>query len=351
MADQPPASERPDHSPAIPQQVRDQIAAAEAMRADMDKENAPPPASEAEPSPPSPPRSPAGDGQPPPASDGQPPPLAEDDQSWEQRFKSLQGRYEQATRNNQTLNDRVNKLDNLVAAMQARGVEPPAATPPVAPSKPKLVTDEEIRDYGDEFMQVVGKRAREEYSPEFEQLAARLQRIETRVEGVGTVIEKNQQGEVYTTLNSQVPNWLAINRSQEFKDWLQLQDGYSGRRRQDMLLEAFSRHETDRVVRFFQGFLTEVAGTPPTSSSPGPSAPPLPGNGHASGKPSLEDFAAPGKARSGPQDLPPDKPTYTSAWIAKFMADKRTGKYRGREADADAIERDIYQAQHEGRIQ
>jgi hypothetical protein len=49
--------------------------------------------------------------------------------------------------------------------------------------------------------------------------------------------------------------------------------------------------------------------------------------------------------------LPPDKPVYTHAWIAKFMDDKRVGKFRGREAEAEAIERDIYQAQHEGRIQ
>ena len=78
-------------------------------------------------------------------------------------------------------------------------------------------------------------------------------------------------------------------------------------------------------------------------------APPL-ANGNGSGKPSLQDFAAPGRARSAPQHLPPDKPVYTTAWIAKFTADKRTGKYRGREADAEAIEQDIYQAQHEGRI-
>jgi hypothetical protein len=48
--------------------------------------------------------------------------------------------------------------------------------------------------------------------------------------------------------------------------------------------------------------------------------------------------------------MPPDKPTYTSAWIAQFSADKRMGKYRGREAEVEAIERDIYQAQHEGRL-
>src|SRR4029453_5355696 len=99
-------------------------------------------------------------------------------------------------------------------------------------------------------------------------------------------------------------------------------------------------------------FLSEATGPPPGNSGPGPSAPPLASNGNGSGRPSLEDFAAPGKARSAPQDnLPPDKPTYTSAWIARFLGDKRTGKYRGREADPDAIERDIYQAQHEGRIQ
>jgi hypothetical protein len=49
--------------------------------------------------------------------------------------------------------------------------------------------------------------------------------------------------------------------------------------------------------------------------------------------------------------LPPEKPVYTAAWIARFTADRIAGKYRGREADAEAIERDIWQAQHEGRIQ
>jgi len=48
--------------------------------------------------------------------------------------------------------------------------------------------------------------------------------------------------------------------------------------------------------------------------------------------------------------VPPEKPIYTQAQIAQFFDDQRKGKYRGREADAAAYERDIYQAQHEGRI-
>ena len=118
-----------------------------------------------------------------------------------------------------------------------------------------------------------------------------------------------------------------------------------------MLKEAFSRHEAGRVVSFFQGFLTEAAGPPHELPAQDPQRPLYPPSGNGSGKPSLEQFAAPGRARSAPQELPPDKPVYTHAWIAQFMADKRTGKYRGREADAEAIERDIFQAQHEGRIQ
>ena len=74
------------------------------------------------------------------------------------------------------------------------------------------------------------------------------------------------------------------------------------------------------------------------------------GQGNGSGKIPLETFAAPGRARSVPQQLPPERPVYTQASIAQFSDDKRNGKFRGREAEMNAIEQDIYRAQHEGRI-
>jgi hypothetical protein len=247
--------------------------------------------------------------------------------------------------------DRMATLENTIASMQARGAEPPSNEPSPPKPKPRYVTEQEAEEYGDELLSVVGKRAREEFQPEYETLAQRIERLEGSVQGVGQIIDKNQTQSVYQALNEHVgEDWRSINRSAEFKAWLSLPDPFSGRRREDMIKEAFDRHESGRVVTFFRGFLTEATGTPPASPSPGNSAPPL-ANGNGSGKPSLEEFAAPGRARSAPQQLPPDKPIYTAAWIAKFMDDKRVGKYRGREADAEAIERDIYQAQHEGRIQ
>ncbi len=339
------------YTPAVPEQVKRQMAEADAIRAQLEANASPEGGAAADA-----PTEPSGE-QPAPQPDGQPPlaATAEDEQTWEQRFRSQQGRLEQAMRTNQQLVDRLNDMDKQIATMKVRGVDPQGDRPPAAVpiSKPKLITAEEAAEYGDEFLTVVGKRAKEEFSPELESLADRLKRLEGRVDGVGSVMEKTQQQDLYSGLSSAVPDWRAVNKSDDFKLWLQQPDPFSGRRRHDMLKEAFSRQDGNRVVAFFRGFLTEAAGLPPTPQGNGPSAPPLAspqGQGNGSGKPSLADFAAPGRARSAPQQLPPDKPTYTQAQIAKFSADKLMGRYRGREADAEAIERDIFQAQHEGRI-
>lgn len=319
---------QPSHEPKLPEQLRRQMAEADQLRADIKLLSEP----EGEPG-----------GAPPPA--GSPPQPAGDapQESWEQRARSMAGRLEQANKLNSAMSERLQALEKTVTTLQTK---PQAEPTPKSYGKPKLVTDEEERDYGSDFLQVVGKRAKEEFAPEFDELADRLRRLEGRVEGVGQVIEKTQVQDIYGTLKDAVPNWRDINRSAEFKSWLAHPDPYSGRKRHDMLTEAFSGHDSGRVVRFFQGFLTEATGLPQGTQASTPSAPQPAG----SGRPTLEDFAAPGRARSGPQQLPPDKPMYTTAWIAQFTQDKLRGVYRGREADANAIEQDIWQAQHEGRI-
>jgi len=278
----------------------------------------------------------------------QPAPLPVEE-SWEQRARSAHGRLEQTLQTNQQLARQIQDLQREMNLMKVRGAETPM--PPVPKAPQKLIKPEELTDYGEEFFDVVGRRAKEEILPVVETFDERLKRLETGQQAVGQVVEQSQKRGLYDTLYDEVPEWKELNHHPAFINWLANPDPYSGRQRQEMLSEAFSRHDASRVVNFFRGFLTEATGSPPNNSGPqGQSAPPLP-NGNGSGKPTLEQFAAPGRARSAPQQLPPDKPMYTHAWIAKFMADKRTGKFRGREPEADAIERDIFQAQHEGRIQ
>ena len=325
-----------DYTPKPPKQIADQVAQVEAM---FQQPDAPQDDSLA-----------ASPGAP---VEGAPEPTApptqhqEPEPEGDQRYSSLKGRYETLQKNYTSQGDRIAELERLITTLKVKGAEPPPQQ--VEQPKPRFISEQEAAEYGDDLLNVIGKRAKEEYFPEFDQLAQRLKRLEGRVDGVGTVLEKDQQQNVYSSLTAVVPQWREINRDEGFKAWLEEPDMFSGRKRNDMLQEAFSRHEGNRVVSFFKGFL-EAAGLPQNSPAQGNAAPPLP-NGQASERPSLEDFAAPGRARSTPQNLPLDKPVYTVAWIAKFTADKIAGKYRGREADADAIERDIFQAQHEGRIQ
>jgi cell division protein FtsB len=278
--------------------------------------------------------------------DGQAP---QPEDTWEQRARSTHGRLEQALATNQQMSRRVHELEEQINLLKLRGAEAPQQPPPPA-AKPKLINEKEVEEYGDEFFDVVGRRAREEFVPEVETLKQRIARLESGQQAVGKVVETTQKRGLYDTLYEVVPQWKQINHSPAFIQWLGNLDPYSGRPRQELLSDAFTRHDSNRVVNFFQGFLSEVTGNPQTSQARTPSAPP-PANGSGSGRPSLEDFVAPGRARSVPQAMSPEKPVYTQAWIAKFSDDKRKGLWRGREAEAEQIERDIYQAQHEGRYQ
>ena len=264
-------SDRPadSHSPKIPEQLRKQLVDVDAMYTNgaPSPDGAQPPAQDASPStepataPPA-----AGDGAQPPATPVSSIQSPEDEQTWEQKFKSQQGRFDQMLRANQTLAERVSELQQGMAALHARGLEtPPAPAPAAERPKQKYVKDEEVQEYGTEFFDVVGRRAREEIAPEFEELTERMKRLEGRVEGVGSIVTTTVKRGMYETLDHDVPNWKEINKSSEFKSWLQQPDPYSGRQRFDMIKEAYAGHETARVLSFFKGFLTEATGLPPGS--------------------------------------------------------------------------------------
>ncbi len=275
----------------------------------------------------------------------QPSPPAGEEQTWEQRARSALGRLEQANSGLQAANQRIDQLEGLLASMQIQGK---AAGPATTPVKVELLTPEERDEYGDPMLDIMGRRAREEIDPEIQGLKATIANLETRLNGVGTVIQKQQTRTVYDTLADNIPEWQQINRSPEFIEWSKEIEPYSGQPRNKLIREAFDRHEGERVVRFFQGFLSEAAALDPTTAQPGSRTAPAPAAGN--GKIPLEAFAAPGRARSAPPELPPEKPTYTRAAITQFWSDKRRGLWKGREAEADKMERDIFLAQHEGRI-
>jgi hypothetical protein len=111
-----------------------------------------------------------------------------------------------------------------------------------------------------------------------------------------------------------------------------------------MLKEAYGRNDSARVANFFKGFLSEEAAVAPADGDRGRS------DQIAPAKMSLEEFAAPGRAKTAAASAPAEKPTFTRDQIAQFYRDSATGKYRGKETEMNRIERQIFDAERDGRI-
>ena len=147
-------------------------------------------------------------------------------------------------------------------------------------------------------------------------------------------------------MNEQLPNWREVNVNPEFLNWLKLPDPYSGAIRHDLLKAAHERNDAPRTLAFFKGFLAEEAATTPAERGPD-----LPDGASVQQKVSLESLAAPGRAKTAAAtSAPAEKPSFTRAQISKFYADSAAGRYRGKEAEKDRIERQIFEAEREGRI-
>jgi hypothetical protein len=240
------------------------------------------------------------------------------------------------------------------------GTPPPAASPQgegsglrfnVAPPPPgRLVKQAEIQEYGAELMDIMGRRAAEVYEPILHQLAGELQQVKRQIGGVQNTVVFDARVKMYDDLARTIPNWDAINNSPQFAQWLDQVDPISHRTRREFLNAAHNSNATGQVIDIFNTFLGAY-GNAGAASGAGNGV----GNGAGNPAPSPQQFdlrqlAAPGRAKGGDTQAPPDKPTIRTSEIRQFYAEKTQGKWAGREAEAAAIERQIFEAGNENRI-
>jgi hypothetical protein len=216
-------------------------------------------------------------------------------------------------------------------------------------SHENLITPQDVDTYGAEMIDVVTRAARQAVQPEIDALKGENADLKKRVITGG-------QRDVQIALGQAVPNWVAVNRSPEFAQWLSLRNIYTGQVRRQMLNAAYSAADAPTVVQLFKDFLTEVratGGTPPASQNqqqqtaqpqgdPAPRQPAM----------ALETLAAPGRARPAPgnAEVPAEKPIYTRAQISANYALRRRGAFNGRETEWNTLEADMIAAGNEGRV-
>lgn len=260
--------------------------------------------------------------------------------SWENRYKAAEARFSKNHSEFQRLADRLAHTEQLLSTMSA---PPPAPTPPELQAK-SLLTPEERAAYGDEFLDVVAKQAREAVQKDLDARDKTIAELRAQVGGVAGQVAGDARDRLIKGLDVQLPNWRDLNVRQEFLDWLALPDTYSGANRHALLTRAFEQNDLHRVLAFFKGFLTEEAAVAPAA--------PVPANPDQ-GKPGLEVFAAPGRARSAAAAETagsPEKPVITRPQISQFYADVRAGKYRSNEQEKNRLEAMIFEAEKDGRI-
>ena len=256
---------------------------------------------------------------------------------WQQKYRSLQGMYNadvpRLNAENRDLASRVSQLEGLLSSMNE-----PAQQTPV--QSEKLITDDDVKEYGDSIA-VMRKAAREEVSQEIAQLKqqlGQLQGVLPQVQQVQAQQKKSGEQTFWNTIASEVPNWSDINNDPDFQSWLLEIDPLTGISRQTYLEDAQKNLDANRVVTFFR---TWEGATGKTNTAQ---------VDRTAQQSQLQKQVAPGRSRNNGVKASGQNRTYTPNDIQEFYSDVRKGKYKGRDDERGRIERDIFAAQQEGRI-
>jgi len=282
----------------------------------------------------------------------------ESEETWERRFKSLNGRIEAE---NKRMRDSIAQLSDRAQELERenrllRSAPAPQANGHAQEQRP-LLSDAEIEEYGPDFVDVMRRVAAETVERTAQPLNEEINTLRAQMGHVQQETGNAFLNRMNQTIEARVPNWAALNKHPKFIEWSQLPDVFSGAIRKGLMQEAWNSGQPERVAAFFQAFLAEEAATnpqgqpvqqrPPSSGLIVSDTPMDPRTVGASLD--LATLAAPGRAHSA-GGTPVEKPVYTAAEITRFYTDVAAGRWRGRDQQRLAIDHDISLAQREGRI-
>lgn len=274
---------------------------------------------------------------PPPGAQPAAAPSAEDP-----RYRVLQGKYNNETRE---LRGQVQELmamnRQLLTAIQARPAAAPAAPSPVPKTARERAlaagfSEKEIEEYGEDLINMMLRTAENISGPQVAQLRQENARLASTVQNTVQSVSRTTADRFWDDLAGMVPEWAEINASQEWLDWLQQPDVFSGRTRNDGLQGAFAEHNARRVAAIFDAFKAEDARARSTA-----------GGQHLD----PATLIAPGQPAAGtpaPAGNAADFKLWTEEEVRQFYSAVRRGHIKG---DRKALmEAEINKALVEGRI-
>lgn len=281
-------------------------------------------------------------------------PPVETADDWKQRYTSTKGRLDTVSSELANTKTRLASLETLVRTLERPA---PVAEPKPAPrAATKRVTDEDVKEYGEDMLKVVQKAALDAIEPEIERRMAAVRtevqtgfrEINSKVGGVERETAVTAHQRLLDSLDKIMDGWRVINRHPKFHTWLGLTDPASGGIRKNLLNDAVKKGDPNRAAWFYRQFLADE-GVPAPTNGQDPKLPPSNGNGAP--KVDLAKLAAPGRpAASGAAPVVPDNggEIITRAQITAFYTNKAKNVYSSEEAAR--LEAEVFAAQKDGRI-
>jgi hypothetical protein len=233
------------------------------------------------------------------------------------------------------LTERNRQNETLLAQLADRTAPTPAGPGSPMPGAESF-SEQEREEYGKEFFDVVGRRAREVIAAELQPFKKQMSELNGQTSYNKKIEEERARSSVTDALDEQVVGWQSINTDQTFLAWLAGSDVFSNRTKRELLTEAFQANDAARVVRFFKAFQEDAARSPaPVARIPSVDA---------------GSLMAPGTPRSGGPAVAPggDGRVWTQAEIGQFYTQVRRGKVPTDEKIR--VEKEIVRAAAEGRV-
>lgn len=278
-----------------------------------------------------------------PAPQPEPPIDEADAATWKNRYEAMLGRFREASSQLSQANNRMDALENMLATVQTA---PRAA--PATPAPMSFLTKKDEEDMGPEMIDFVRRAAQEVAAPRIAELEATVQNLTRQLQGTAQHVETDARGRMHALLDQKLPNWNDINHDADFHAWLALRDAMSGVNRKKLLTEAYAQNDGARVLSIFQSFNSETAALRP--AAPTVDIPPAPAPAQPS-RPTLEELAAPGRARTAAApSAPAEKQIIRTSDINAFYAAVRRGAYKGRDELRATHEAELNAAMREGRV-
>jgi hypothetical protein len=185
------------------------------------------------------------------------------------------------------------------------------------------LTQRDIDDYGHEMLDVSQRAALQAVAPHLQSAQTQIDALNQQNADLQRRLAKESRRALDDRVAKSVPDFRAIDRDPEWHRWLMGIDGLSGRIRQQLLNEAIARSDARQVKEIFERYRSERGGQSAGSTS---------------------SSRAPSRGTSG-------KNFYTRDAIKQLYEQHRRGAWAGREAEWAALEADLFQAQHDGRVE